>query len=143
MPIDSVLRLPEPPDLLRRFIETPLEQVLVIAGMRILVRTNHQGCYDSLTRHGVGSGDGVHDLTWTLVCDPDLPPKLGEVTLMESGRVAVLSFGRGCFMALQRDRMELKGFISSGVDEQTVEELIFPSVRELIATMEPGKVSHA
>jgi hypothetical protein len=143
MSIDSVLRLPEPPDLLRRFVKTPLEQVLVIAGVRVLVRTNHQGCYDTLTRHGAGSADGVWDLTWTMVCDPGLPPKLGEVTLMESGSVAVLSFGRGCFMALQRDRMELKGFISSGLDEQTVEELILPSVRELIATMEPGKISYA
>ena len=133
MSTNSVLQLPDPPDLLRRFVETPLERFVILEGKRVLLRTNHQGCYELLSRHAGGCEGDESDLTWTIVCDPDMPPDLGEATVMESGSVAVLYFGRGCFMALQRDQMELMGFISNSVDEHKLEEIILPRVRELIA----------
>jgi hypothetical protein len=142
MSTDSVLCVPDPPDLLRRFIETPLQKKILFEGKRVLIRTNHPGCFDILSRHSVEISDGECELVWTLVCDGDLPVELGEPTVMESGPVAVLSFGRGCFMALQRERMELMGFISAAVEERSLEELILPRVKELIAALEPRKVSH-
>jgi hypothetical protein len=143
MSTDSVLQLPDPPDLLRRFVETPLEQSVILEGKRVLVRTNHPGCYELLSRHAGSSEADTCDLTWTIVSDTEMSSDLGEATLMESGSVAVLSFGRGCFMALQRDRMELIGFISNSVDEHKLEEIILPRIRELIATPHSDRISHA
>jgi hypothetical protein len=91
----------------------------------------------------VDDGGAKCDLIWTMVCDPDLPAELGEASLMESAPVALLSFGRSCFMALHRNQKELTGFISSGVSEQNVLEIILPRVKELVGAMELENAPHA
>ena len=143
MSMDTVLRLPDPPDLLRRFVETPLQRMLQFEGKRVLLQSNQQGCLDMFSSLALDDGDGKCDLTWTMVCDPNLPAELGEASLMESAPVALLSFGRACFMALHRNQKELTGFISSGVDEQAVLEIILPRVKELVGAMELEKANHA
>jgi hypothetical protein len=132
MSIDSVLRLPDPPDLLRRFVDTRLQKVVTIDGKRVLVQSNHQGCLEMLSIVGPSDADGNCELKWTMVCDPELPAELGEASLVESAPVVLLSFGRACFMALHRNQLELTGFVSSGVDEASFREVILPRVRELI-----------
>lgn len=143
MSIDSVLRLPDPPDLLRRFVDTPLQTVAQFGGRRVLLRTNHRSCLEMLSKYFAADADGECDLRWTMVCDPDLPADLGEASLVESAPVALLSFGRACFMALHRNQKELTGFISSGVSERSFLEVVLPRVKELVAAMESKKVSHA
>jgi hypothetical protein len=143
MSIDSVLRLPDPPDLLRRFVDTPLQKVVSLDGKRILVQSNHQGCLDMLSNVGAAEADGNCELKWTMVCDPNLPSELGEACLVESAPVALLSFGRACFMALHRNQSELTGFVSSGVDEESFREVILPRVRELLSGIEFRRASHA
>lgn len=137
MSIESVPRLPDPPDLLRRFVGTPLELTVRLSGWTVRVQTNHPACLAVLAKHAVDTPDQKSDLVWTMVCDPDLPVLLGEPTLMESWPVVLLSFGRACFIAFHRDPMELMGFISTAIDERVIEETIIPRIQKVLSSLVP------
>jgi hypothetical protein len=135
MSIESVPRLPDPPDLLRRFVGTPLELTVTLSGKTVRVQTNHPAFLAVLAKFAVAAPTRGCDLLWTMVSDPELPTIFGEPTLMESWPVVLLSFGRACFIAFHRDPMELMGFISSGIEERIIEETIIPKIEKLLRSL--------
>lgn len=126
MSIAPALQLPEPPDLMRRFVATPFEACMEIGGMRVLVQTN-----DSSLLEELGSTRGPcldADWTWTVVGDAELPAQLGEATIIENGAMVFFGFGRACQVVLDREKRELTGFVSNGVLNDEWVKVIGPMV---------------
>ena len=130
MSITPALQLPDPPDLLRRFVPTPHEGCIRRDGIHIHLRTNECRLVEKFERMKSCSGG---DVMWTMVCDQELPAQLGEPLAIESESVLLLSFGQACFVAIDRGQREITGFMSTGIPDVEWSEVIFPAVLKVMA----------
>jgi hypothetical protein len=130
MSIAPALQLPDPPDLLRRFVPTPHEGCIRRDGMHIHLRTNESRLVETFGRMESCS---VDDVNWTMVCDPELPSRLSEPVTIESESVLFLGFGRACFMAIDRVQKEITGFMSARLSDEEWSAVIFPAVLRVMS----------
>ena len=131
MSITPALQLPDPPDLLRRFVPTPHEGCIRRDGMHVHVQTNECRLVEKFGRTESCSGGGVK---WTMVCDPELPTGLSEPLEIESEAVFFVSFGRACFVAIDREQGEITGFMSAGISDEEWSRVIFPAVLRVMSS---------
>jgi hypothetical protein len=108
-----------------------------VGGLRLRIRSNDSLLLRTLVDFGESPPSEVCDLTWIIICDPELPSLLADPLVFESGPVVFLSFGRACFLAFHSDRKEIVGFIASGISEKDLAESILPTVLEVGAGMQP------
>lgn len=125
MSIAPALQLPDPPDLLRRFVPTPHEACIRCDGLHVHLRTNESRLVEKFGRMGSCNGG---DVKWTMVCDPELPSPLSDPLAIESAAVLFLSFGRACFMAIDRANQEITGFMSAAISDKEWLKVILPAV---------------
>ena len=133
MSIAGALRLPEPPDLLRRFVPTPFMVRGQMDGIRFCIWTN-DARYLRLRGSVVESGSAHEpELNWTLVADPDLPSSLEEPLVLEVENAKLLGFGRACFVAAHPGSKSLSGFIAAGVSPEEFAQNVLPIAPKLCA----------
>jgi hypothetical protein len=133
MSIAGALRLPEPPDLLRRFVPTPFMVRGQMDGISFCIWTN-DARYLRLRGKVVGKVVSTKpELYWTLVCDPDLPSGLEEPLVLEVENAKLLGFGRACFVAAHPKSKALSGFIAAGISPEEFAETVLPVALKLCA----------
>ena len=131
MSIAGALRLPEPPDLLRRFVPTPFMVRGRMDGIRFCIWTN-DARYLRLRKQVVEKEVSPElELNWTLVCDPELPSSLEEPLILEVGNAKLLGFGRACFVAAHPGSKSLSGFIAAGISPEEFEQTVLPVALKL------------
>lgn len=131
MSIAGALRLPEPPDLLRRFVPTPFMVRGRMDSIRFCIWTN-DARYLRLRGKIVETEVSLEpELNWTLVCDPDLPSALEEPLVLEVGNAKLLGFGRACFVAAHPGSKSLSGFIAAGISPEEFEQTVLPIALKL------------
>jgi hypothetical protein len=115
-----------PPDLLRRFVPTPLRTRFRIGTATVMVETNDFALLPALPLE-CGSPELVPSkLEWKLVRDPDAHGLLRETALLSWGQVTVAAMGAACVLGVDHERGELLCFIGADVDTRTFQEFLVP-----------------
>jgi hypothetical protein len=115
------------PDLLRRFAPTPYFADVVLEGIPLAVQTNDS---QIITEMQTGRSHEVNlqlprAALVRVVRDHDAPDENSEITVLSAGPLVTLLVGTGTTLALDCERRELLGFLSSSVSpERLVRELL-------------------
>jgi hypothetical protein len=115
--------LTPPPDLLRRFVETPFHSRLQLQGVCVLVASNEASLISALSRWAAPPEDAGHEdasgeiVCWKLICDPDAGPPSMEANITDSGTVITAWFGQGNMLAMDWDCGEAYAFIAPGCEQ--------------------------
>ena len=124
-PFDVSIRL-DPPDLLRRFIPTPLKATYRIGPFRVTVQTNDFSLLPTLPSQ---ADPGISDdcnLKWKLVRDTGSSGLLETPTFVTTGALTVVEMGPACLLGLDHERRELLGFIGADIDARTHQDFLVP-----------------
>jgi hypothetical protein len=127
----------EPPDLLRRFIPTPVKAVYRVGGVRVRVQTNDFTLLPALPLAADPNADHAQadweDLEWTLIRDADSNGPLERPISMTTEALTVVVMGTACLVGLDHERRELFGFIGAVVDARIHQECLVPILCEMTA----------
>ena len=125
----------ESPDLLRRFIPTPVKAVYRVGGVRVRVHTNDSALLPALPFDADPDADHTRadrqDLEWTLIRDADSNGPLERPIFMKTEALTVVVMGTACLVGLDHERRELFGFIGAEVDARTHQEFLVPILCEM------------
>ena len=114
------------PDLLRRFIPTPVKAMYRVSGVRVMVQTNDFTLLPALPLYADHAGAGEQNLEWTLIRDADSHGLLEPPLFLTSGKLSVVVMGTACLVGLDHERRELLGFIGADIDARTHQEFLVP-----------------
>lgn len=114
------------PDLLRRFIPTPVKAMYRVGGVRVMVQTNDFTLLPALPLEADHARPGEQNLEWTLIRDVDSHGLLEPPTFLISGTLTVVVMGTACLLGLDCERRELLGFIGADIDARTHQEFLVP-----------------
>lgn len=115
------------PDLLRRFAPTPYSADVVLEGIPLAVQTND---LQIITEMQKGRSEEANlqfprAVLVRVIRDHDAPVKTSEITMLSAGPLVTLLVGTGTTLALDCERREVLGFLSSSVSpERLVRELL-------------------
>lgn len=115
------------PDLLRRFAPTPYSADAVLEGVALAVQTNDP---QIITEMQTGRSQEINlqfrrAMLVRVVRDHDAPVHNSEITMLSAGPLVTLLVGTGTTIALDCERREILGFLSSSVSpERLVRELL-------------------
>lgn len=121
---------PEPPDLLKRFVPTPLRANLRFGDVEVLAQTNDSSILNVLRQYEDHRSAPHQPFVWTLVRD-SVEALLLQPTLIHRGQVTFVNMGRACVIAIDHDTRELFGFLGTAVDEAAFAIDVLPLLREL------------
>jgi hypothetical protein len=116
----------EAPDLLRRFIPTPVTTKYRVGELRMMVRTNDFTLLPVLPFDPDHDGAGEQNLEWTLIRDADSRGLLESPLFLKSGTLTVVLLGTACVVGLDHERRELFGFIGADIDVGPHQEFLIP-----------------
>jgi hypothetical protein len=120
----------ESPDLLRRFIPTPVKANYRIGGVRVLVQTNDLTLLPTLLLDADLDADHIRaegqNLEWTLIRDADSHGLLERALFVATEMLTGVVMGRGCLVWLDHERRQLLGFIGADIDVRTYQEFLVP-----------------
>jgi len=118
-----------PPDLLRRFVATPLTFLYRIGAFKVIVKTNDETLLPAF--EASFESPGTNTFEWKLIRDSDshglLEPSMG----ITSGPLTFVGMGPACLIGVDRQRRELFAFIGRDIDRQTYKALLIPLFFEL------------
>jgi hypothetical protein len=127
---DDRVNKTESPDLLRRFIPTPVKAVYRVGGVRVRVHTNDLTLLPALPLDAdsdVGHARAeTQELEWILIRDADSNGLLECRMFMTAERLTVVVMGTACLVALDHERRELFGFIGADIDIRAHQEILVP-----------------
>jgi hypothetical protein len=131
----------ESPDLLRRFIPTPVKAMYRVGGARVMVQTNDFTLLPALPLEADHARAGEQNLEWTLIRDADSHGLLEPPTFLTSGTLTVVVMGTACLVGLDHERRELLGFIGADIDTRTHQEFLVPLLCQMtngVPVSDPG-----
>jgi hypothetical protein len=126
MPDSDPLNNIEAPDLLRRFISTPVKAKYRVGGLRIMVQTNDFTLLPALPFDPDHDGPGEQSLEWTLIRDADSRGLLKPALFLKSETLTVVLLGTACMVGLDHERREVLGFIGADIDVRAHQEFLVP-----------------
>jgi hypothetical protein len=133
----------DPPDLLRRFIPTPVKARYRVGGVRVMVQTNDFTLLPALPLDvdADHSGAGKQNLEWTLIRDADSHGLLEPPIFLTSGTLTVVVMGTACLVGLDHERCQLLGFIGADIDARTHQKFLVPLLCQMtngVPVSDPG-----
>jgi hypothetical protein len=123
---DNFISYAEPPDLLRRFVQTPLKAIYRVGTIRVAVETNDFALLPSLSLDLHPSEPCTQFLDWRLIRDADSPGPLTPSMLLTSRTLTVVNMGPACVFGIDHERHKLIGFIGTEIDSRTFQEFLVP-----------------
>jgi hypothetical protein len=125
----------ESPDLLRRFVPTPVKAAYRVGGVRVRVQTNDFALLQALPLDADPDADHAQadrqGLEWTLIRDADSNGPLERPMFMTTEALTVVVMGTACLVGLDHERRELFGFIGAEVDARIHQEFLVPILCEM------------
>jgi hypothetical protein len=119
------------PDLLKRFVPTPLRRRFRLGSIEVALETNDRGIANALRTGESGPQAGPPGFFWKLVRDFDVSDEPSEPVVIERGGGASLSMGPACLVAVDYDSRELVGFLGAAIDDRTFTGRILPLLKRL------------
>jgi len=122
--------VPAPPDLLKRFVPTPLCTRLRFGNTEILAQTHDSSILGVLHEYE-GHLSGSHQrFVWTLVRDNVEAPLL-QPTIIHHGHVTFVDMGPACLAAIDHETRELFAFLGANISVGTLRVDVLPLLFEL------------
>ena len=121
----------ESPDLLRRFIPTPIKAIYRVGAVRVTVQTNDFTLLPALPLDTDHARLDEQNLEWTLIRDADSHGLLEPSNCFTSGTLTVVVMGTACLMGLDRERRELLAFFGAAIDTRTHQGVLVPLLCEM------------
>jgi len=115
-----------PPDLLRRFVSTPLKACYSYEGIHFTVETNDFTLLPELPLACNPEAARERGPRWKLVRDQDIRGPLGAPITLTSRRLTVVTIGTACLLGVDYDRQEALGFIGADVSPRAYKEYLVP-----------------
>jgi hypothetical protein len=115
-----------PPDLLRRFVRTPLKAIYRLGTTRVAVETNDFSLLPELALDAQLSEPSAHFLEWKLIRDADSPGLLAPSMFLTSRALTVVNMGTACVLGIDHERRKLIGFIGTEIDPRTFQQFLVP-----------------
>jgi hypothetical protein len=123
---------PEPPDLVKRFVPTPISANVQFAGVNAFVETNDPAILDGLREfEGRPSAPGKR-FVCRFIRDENVRAPLADPTVIHQDPVLFLSMGPSCLIAIDCETRELFGFLGSAVEPSEFRGAVLPLLRELM-----------
>jgi hypothetical protein len=114
------------PDLLRRFVPTPLRTRFRVGDLTVVVETNDFSLLPALPLE-TGRDDLIpSNLEWKLIRDSDVQGLLQEPMVLSSGALTIVAMGTACVLGVDHERRELSCFIGAEIDARTFQEFLVP-----------------
>ena len=105
--------LSPPPDLLRRFVETPLHCRLRLGGSCVQLMTNEFQFLQALSGWADSREQSAQEsVSWKLIADPDAGVPVMQPVITNSGTVLTAWFGRGNLLSLDWECRMAYAFLS-------------------------------
>jgi len=120
----------EPPDLLKRFVPTPLCASLQFENALVHVQTNDLSILNVLREYETRSASRHPQFVWKLVRD-DVQLPLKPATIIHHDPVTFASMGPACLVAVDHEKRELFAFLGITVDASTLRFHVLPLLHEL------------
>jgi hypothetical protein len=121
-----------PPDLLKRFVETPFRADFRVGSTRVIVKTNDPAIPDLLRDFETPSRiRPLRLFRWKLVLDGDVRATASEPMLLRSGPVVVVSMGPACLIGVDYEKNELFAFLGSAASGDEFMASVLRVLREL------------
>ena len=125
--------IPPPPDLLRRFVATPLRTELLVGAQLVTLETNDPELLECLQDIALGSQvtrDG--QVSCRLIRDHRSDVRPGAMQVVRACEVVVVTCGTAIILAADHGTREVLGFIGMGVSPDAVHAFVVPIVQELL-----------
>lgn len=120
---------PDPPDLLRRFVSTPLTSLYRVNAVNVIVKTND---ITLLPAPEVNfEAFGTNNFEWKLIRDLDCLGLLGQPMCITSGPLTFVGMGPACLIGVDRKRRELMAVLGGDIDRHTYQDRLVPLFCEL------------
>lgn len=126
-----------PPDLLRRFVPTPLRTRFRLGESTVVVETNDFSLLPTLPLESGTDELFPSNLEWKLIRDPEAHGLLQEPLLLTSRQIAFVTMGAACVLGVDHERHELFCFIGAEVDARTFQEFLVPFLCRLSLEARP------
>jgi hypothetical protein len=105
--------LTPPPDLLRRFVETPLHSRMYLNGVCVQLMTNEFQFLQALSGWADSREESAQEsVLWKLIADPDAGVPVMQPVVTDSGAVLTAWFGRGNLLSLDWECRMAYAFLS-------------------------------
>lgn len=122
------------PDLLRRFVATPVLTEFCIANSRVRLETNDSALANVIQRATAGpkwESSSIHS-NWKLIRDEQAPRGGSEVRVLAAGPVSVLLLGHGTVVFVDEERCEVFGFLAPDVTAEKFIASLLPQILQLL-----------
>jgi hypothetical protein len=116
----------DPPDLLRRFVQTPLKAIYRVGTIRVSVETNDFALLPELSLDAQLNEPCAQFLEWKLIRDADSPGLLAPSMFLTSRTLTVVNMGPACVIGIDHERHKLIGFIGMEIDSRTFQKFLVP-----------------
>jgi hypothetical protein len=132
MPSPNLAPNVDPPDLLRRFVLTPLKAFYRMGAVHLKIETNDLGLVPTLL---LGADDRANvgwEWEWKIVRDPDAPGPLAAPRFVETETLLLVEMGIACLIGVDYERRELLAFVGRDIDAGTYQHDLVPLFCRLI-----------
>ncbi len=125
--------IPPPPDLLRRFVATPLRTELLAGAQLVTLATNDPELLECLQDIALGSQvTREGQVSCRLIRDHQSEARPGAMQVVHAREAVVVTCGEAIILAADHGTREVLGFIGRGVSADAVHALVVPIVQELL-----------
>lgn len=130
--LTALEQIADPPDVLRRFVETPFMRVARSGRVRSNDKTLAIGISELLDRNY----PNAREFDWVVIRDADLSDDMADAVVLETDESVIFAFGRGAVFGVDRDRAEVLGFVSAGIPLVALREVIIPAMMQALRRKE-------
>jgi hypothetical protein len=122
------------PDLLRRFVATPHSSVFRVGSTNVRLETNDPTLANTIQKATVCRVKSVaqEDSDWKLIRDKQAPCGGREISVLSTGPIGTVLLGRGTFIAVDRERREVLGFIAPDISGEEFAAIALPLILNLL-----------
>ena len=120
-----------PPDLLRRFVNTPFSATLCLGVADILIQSNDETIFEQLSPTEREHRPNLRTLLWKLVYDVDAPSEIVPPVVITHGSVVIAKLGFACLIAIDSERGELVAFLGISGSDPRFRSTVLPFLSDL------------
>lgn len=121
------------PDLLRRFVPTPLVSTFCTRDVRMRLETNDPLIITAMQSATVPGSLENGDLSfWKLIRDDEAPHGSRKVTILSSGPLSSLLVDAGTVIVIDRELREVLGFLGPDVSAREFLVILYPIIVKLL-----------
>jgi len=131
MQMTKFLSWSNPPDLLKRFVNTRFSGTFCVDGTDIVVQSNDATVFEHFPPTETDLRLNLRTFRWKLVYDPEGPSEIVSPIVITHGSVSIANLGLACLFGIDSERGELVAFLGVRGGDVAFRETVLPLLLEL------------